>query len=450
MILSDGRLGRYRIKALVFETEKYDLYKTISNNALLVVRDSLYHSWVNDQLFFAIDPFKKVQIQDEKYYYLLSDKNYAVTPVCFGNSLCGRKQATAFAFALKQMRSVTDKSLYDGIYLEEFGYILPTYTNVSASDDATIGCFLSGGQTVHFSDSSFHSLLLDNEAYDDISRIVGIVRHTDASFEGETLEESKSEESAEFSLPGRPDLERFFKEHIIDIINNSDRYKRLGIDFPSSVVLYGPPGCGKTYAVDKLVSYLGFPKFEINSATIASSYTHETAKKIAGVFESAIKSAPSVVVIDEMESFLSNRELQSSNSQRYEEVAEFLRQIQKAQKSRVIIIAMTNMYNMIDPAVLRRGRFDYHIEVGLPSVEEITSLLISITKDIALADDVFLPDVAKMLTGKSLADVSFVVKEAGLISGRNGANEISLDAILEAISFLPTEQPKRRIGFATE
>ena len=108
------------------------------------------------------------------------------------------------------------------------------------------------------------------------------------------------------------------------------------------------------------------------------------------------------------------------------------------------------MYNMIDPAVLRRGRFDYHIEVGLPSVEEITSLLISITKDIALSDDVFLPDVAKMLTGKSLSDVSFVVKEAGLISGRNDANEISLDAILEAISFLPKEQPKRRIGFATE
>lgn len=168
------------------------------------------------------------------------------------------------------------------------------------------------------------------------------------------------------------------------------------------------------------------------------------------MFESAINSAPSIVVIDEMESYLSNRESQTSNSQHYEEVAEFLRQIQEAQKNKVLIIAMTNMYDKIDPAILRRGRFDHHLEVGLPSEEEIAALLSSIMQNISLANDIVLSDIAKRLSGKTFADVAFVIKEAGLISGKNGDSEITLKSINAAIDSLPKEQTKRRIGFGTD
>lgn len=442
MIIKDKQLGTIKVKALLYEFESFEIYRTYSNATLLIVYDSLYKKWLSDKLFFSVNPFKKIEIEEQKYYYIISDKNFTLNLVKFGNALCNREDAVTFAFILKQMRKVTDISLYDGIYIEEYGYILPTYTDNIFSDDAIIGTYLSGGRISHFSDGDIKALLLNDGVYQEISAIIGIKHKIAVS-----TEKNQTGKTDKFLLAGRPELEKFFNEHIINILNEPERYQKLGIDFPSSVILYGPPGCGKTYAVDKLVEHLRLPKFEINSATIASPYIHDTAKKVAEVFESAINSAPSIVVIDEMESYLSNRETPSSNSQHYEEVAEFLRQIQYAQKNKVLIIAMTNMYDKIDPAILRRGRFDHHLEVGLPSLEEITALLTNITKNISLASNINLPELADKLKGKTLADVAFVIKEAGLISGKNGDNEITLNAINTAVEALPKEQTQRRIGF---
>lgn len=447
MIVINGRFGLYKTKALLYKSVDYELYRTISDSNLLIVRQKLYQKWIDDKLFFAVNPFKTIRYEGEDYVFVAS-KEYQLIPVKYGAPLCGRKEATAFAFAIKQMRKITNTSLFDGIYIEEYGYVLPTYTDIVASDDATIGCYLSGGRNIHFSDSDFSALLLDKQAYEEIAAVTGIEKH----FKQEQHKSNRqlTTKCDKFELAGRPELEKFFNEHIISILREPERYKRLGIDFPSSVLLYGPPGCGKTFAVDQLVEFLGLPKFEINSATVASPYIHDTAKKISGVFESAVNCAPSVVVIDEMESYLSNRESVASGSHQYEEVAEFLRQIQEAQKNKVIVIGMTNMYDKIDPAILRRGRFDHHLEVGYPSTEEILSLLTNLTKDISLSKDVLLSDIAKKLSGKTLADVAFVIKEAGLISGKNGDNEISNASINLAIESLPKEQKKRRIGFGTD
>jgi predicted Ser/Thr protein kinase len=160
-----------------------------------------------------------------------------------------------------------------------------------------------------------------------------------------------------FKLPGRPQLEEFFNEHVIDIIFNPEKYQAVGINFPSAIVLHGPPGCGKTYAVERLVEYIDWPVYTIDSNSVGSPYIHETSKKISDVFAKAINDAPSIIVIDEMESFLSDRRSGSSLGLHHvEEVAEFLRRIPDAIKNKVLIIAMTNLIEMIDPAILRRGR----------------------------------------------------------------------------------------------
>ncbi len=444
MIVQNNKLGSIKIKTMIFEYENYEIYRTYSNATLLIVREKLYDQWRAEKLLFSVDPFNRIEVDAQTYYYLLSNRQFQLNIVAFGSALCDRKGAVTFAFALKQMRKVTTASLYDGIYIEEFGYILPTYTGQEVSDDVVIGAYLSGGRLVHFSDGEAYSHFIDDSVLREISKITGIERKVAPTFD---VSAQRGEER-KFSLPGRPELEKFFNEHIIAILNEPERYAKLGISFPSSVILYGPSGCGKTYAVDRLVEYLGLPKFEINSATIASPYIHDTAKRIATVFTSAIKNAPSVVVIDEMESYLSTRSTATADTHHYEEVAEFLRQIQDAQKNKVLIIAMTNMYDKIDPAILRRGRFDNHIEVGLPSTKEILALLINITKDIALASDVDLEQVARDLAGKTLADVTFVVKEAGLISGKNGDYKITAEAIKTAMLALPKQQERRRIGFA--
>lgn len=443
MFIKGKVINNIKIKTLVIENEEYEIYRTMKNGFILVVTTSLYNKWLKENILFNVDPFKKITIEQADFYFLHSEKSFQLGLVKHGNPLSTRHSALTFTFVLKQMRKVTDISLYDGIYIEEYGYILPIYSTDKMSDDALLGSYISGGQIVHFSDENLKSLLLVEDDYEEISKLIGIERE-----KSKTKEPKKAgQKGSQFRLIGRPELEKFFNEHIVNILNEPERYKKLGIDFPSSIVLYGPPGCGKTYAVDRLVEFLELPKFEVTSATVASPYIHDTSKKISAVFESAIKSSPSVIVIDEMESYLSNRNNMNAGTHHLEEVAEFLRQIQEAQKNKVIVIAMTNMLDKIDPAILRRGRFDHQIEVGYPSKEEITSLLKSLLKKVSTSDDINPEQVATKLEGKSLADVTFVMKEAALISGKAGHDKITSSSIQDAILGLPKEKERKPIGF---
>ena len=262
----------------------------------------------------------------------------------------------------------------------------------------------------------------------------------------------KQAKNEEFQLPGRPFLEEFFNEHVIDIIYNAQNYQALGIDFPSAIVLHGPPGCGKTFAVERLVEFLDWPSYSIDSNSVGSPYIHETSKKISGVFDKAIADAPSVIVIDEMESFLSDRRSGSSSGLHHiEEVAEFLRRIPEAIKNKVLIIAMTNLIEMIDPAILRRGRFDHIIEVGMPSKQEVASLVDSLLSKLPKAEDLSMDNLLDALTGKPLSDSAFVIREAARLAAKAGKAALDQESIAVALNSLPKDLKRsRRIGFARD
>lgn len=256
-----------------------------------------------------------------------------------------------------------------------------------------------------------------------------------------------------FRLPGRPQLEEFFNEHVIDIIFNAEKYQALGIDFPSAIVLHGPPGCGKTFAVERLVEFIDWPNYSIDSNSLGSPYIHETSKKISEVFDKAIDGAPSVVVIDEMESFLSDRRSGSSSGLHHvEEVAEFLRRIPEAIKNKVLIIAMTNLIEMIDPAILRRGRFEHIIEVGMPLRVEVASLVDSLLSKLPKAGDLNVDKILDALTGSALSDSAFVIREAARLAAKAGKTELDQTSIEAALNSLPKDQKKksRRIGFTCD
>jgi ATP-dependent 26S proteasome regulatory subunit len=256
-----------------------------------------------------------------------------------------------------------------------------------------------------------------------------------------------------FSLPGRPSLEQFFREHVIDVVENLDRYRPLGINFPAPIVLHGPPGSGKTFAVAQLVDFLGWPSYDIDASTIGSPYIHETSRKIASVFDLASGNSPSVVVIDEMDSFLSDRADAGVGSHRVEEVAEFLRRLQGASADNVLVLGMTNRLDTIDPAALRRGRFDHVIEVELPSTEELTQALVAIVQRLPTDPEVDLSEIASALSGRHLSDLGFVVREAGRLAARAGRSMISRSDFLgaiEAATMHTKAQSPARIGFRPE
>jgi len=234
-----------------------------------------------------------------------------------------------------------------------------------------------------------------------------------------------------FALPGAEYLEKFFYETVIDVILYPDKYKPLGITFPAPIILYGKPGTGKTYAVSKLVEYLGWPCYHIDSQSVASIYIHDTPKKITEVFKEACENAPSVIVIDEMEAYLSHR--RSAHDHKVEEIAEFLRLIPEAQKNEVLVIGITNLFENIDPAILRTGRFDYKIEVHMPNTDDIKAMITSALGKLPVEDNINFDSIVAFLVNKPRSDVAFVVKEAARLTAYKGKTKISQEEFEEAV-----------------
>lgn len=390
------------------------------------------------------------------------------------------REALAFAMAFRATRDIDPQSpLQDGIYVEKLSRLLPTYVAASGmDDDVVVGTWLTGGAQV--SAKSFRQLRdmlswMGPEQLRDVVTAAGFavkelmptVPTSPAANSTSGAEASSSMAQGgtfqyagdglakifrgPFKLSGRPELEAFFNEHVVDIIVHQKRYKALGVGFPAAVVLHGPPGCGKTFAVEQLIEYLGWPSFQIDASSVASPYIHETSKKVAEVFEKAIQNSPSVLVIDEMEAFLADRGMGGGGSHhRVEEVAEFLRRIPEASANEVLIVAMTNRIDMIDSAIMRRGRFDHVIKVDYASAEEVLALLGKLLETLPKDGTVDPTTLAEQLAGRPLSDVVFIVREGSRRAAKAGAEKLGQAFLLAAMDEACSrtgDEPARRIGF---
>jgi hypothetical protein len=376
----------------------------------------------------------------------------------------------AFGSALRETRAIDrDSSLHDALYLEKLSRLLPTYgSDAKVEDDLVLGSWLTGGLSMSvFPLRRIQKVVswLGPEHLKEVAEAAGfqVNELLPAGGSPATKVRSKLPEpderagrpaaaaGADFKLPGRKVLETFFNEHVIDIIHNRDHYRSLGIEFPPAIVLQGPPGCGKTFAVERLVEFLGWPLYSIDSSSVASPFIHETGRKVAQVFEEAIEHAPSVLTIDEMEAFLADRDLGlGSSHHRVEEVAEFLRQIPAAVKKGVLIIGMTNRLDLIDQAILRRGRFDQIIEVDYATAEEIEALLSALLSDLPKSEDVDVAALARNLAGRPLSDVAYVVREGARLAARSRKSRLDNECLSAALASTPARGPeasRSRIGF---
>ncbi|MGZ5232328.1 MAG: ATP-binding protein [Burkholderiales bacterium] len=462
----------------LFGALDWQIVKT-QGGAAVIARETLCDKW-RDATLLPQDELRKFAFGSESFCALTCTKDFVLAPLAQCHSPNNKKQAMAFARALRATRAIDPcTSLRDAIYVEELGRLLPTYeSGVDTDDGLVLGRWLTGGAAI--STASFQRLrhILSWLEPDDVSDIViaaGLELTDQISLEAKlaTAQEDAAEDgrmggtvagrlskaahqrsdpsSKPFTLAGRPQLATFFNEHVIDIIVHKERYKTLGIGFPSAVILHGPPGCGKTFAVETLVEHLGWPCFQIDASSVASPYIHETSKKVAEVFEKAMHSAPSVLVIDEMEAFLADRESGGGgNHHRVEEVAEFLRRIPEAVKNEVLIIGMTNRLEMIDPAIMRRGRFDHVIKVDYASAEEVAALLTTLFEPLPIDVTVDPGFLATKLAGRPLSDVTFVVREGARLAAKAADTQLRQYFLLQALESCPsrTEDISRRpIGF---
>ena len=442
-LLPDGS----KIGPILFDGEKYQIFKTSYKQIALIVKSELLEHWVKEGLI-ETEIFKDFLIEGQNYHILTSNQDYTIMSLLQPEYPNSYNELLSFASTLRETRKINlVTSLHDALYIEQFSRLLPTYTlSERIEDEVILGQIISGG--VNVSVNSFRRLCsvaswltrnelqriiissgLEIENYSEIA--------TDKYKKPSEKETNKSnndlkifKDKERFRLPGRPELESFFNDNIIDIIRNEERYQAMGISFPAAIVLHGPPGCGKTFAVERLVEFLGWPNYSMDSSTIASAYIHDTSKKISEIFDLAIENSPSVLVIDEMEAYLSDRSLGSySGVFHIEEVAEFLRRIPEAIEKKVLILAMTNMIEMIDPAIIRRGRFDHVIKIDMPTRKEVESLVLSIAAKLPFEENINFQRTIDTLVGKPLSDATFLFREAGRLSAKQDIDWISQDNI---------------------
>lgn len=431
----------------------WSIYLTSNDSYALIISPIQHDKWLT---YLENDIF--IQLSDSPLFaYISSNSDYLISSFADGPYPDRSNQIVAFSSAFGIFaKKFPGHYLSDAIYIEELSLILPLGDSGSIDDMLTAyGRWLTGGVSIPGNDidrlSGFMSWL-PKKTLIKCTEAAGIAVQTHIqTSKGETDEKENvpAGEKKPFELTGRPELERFFRDHILDVIENEEAYNRMGISFPGATILFGPPGCGKTFAVDQLSEYLGWPRFDIEAGTVASPYIHDTSKKIAEVFAEAIKCAPSILVIDEMEAFLTNRSISSSGNHHVEEVAEFLRRIPEAIEKHVLIFAMTNMIDSIDPAILRRGRFDHIIEVKMASAEEISELLTKSFAKLPIAKDVKTNEIAERLSGHPLSDVSYLLKEAGRVAVKEHKDSIDYECFEKAYGSLPKPEKKenRRIGF---
>jgi len=239
-------------------------------------------------------------------------------------------------------------------------------------------------------------------------------------------------------VAGMQKLKELLVEEVIGPLKNPSLYQRFGLTWPNGILLFGPPGCGKTYISRQLAEELGFYFIELIPSEIASSYMHDTTLRIRHVFKKAENNAPAVVFIDEVDAMVPIRgTLGSHQEYKSEEITEFLVQLNDCAKRKILIIAATNEPEKIDPAILRTGRIDKVIFVGPPDEEARKALLEMYLLNRPVVQGLDLVNLSKKLEGYSCSDIKNLVDEAARIAIREKAISINEIHFIKAIKRNP-------------
>ncbi|MDY6065290.1 MAG: ATP-dependent zinc metalloprotease FtsH [Finegoldia sp.] len=222
---------------------------------------------------------------------------------------------------------------------------------------------------------------------------------------------------------------------VVDFLKNPSKYTRLGARIPKGILLVGPPGTGKTYLSRAVAGEAGVAFFSISGSDFVELYVGVGASRVRDLFDQAKKNAPCIIFIDEIDAVGRKRGagLGGGHDEREQTLNQLLVEMDGFGKNEgIIVMAATNRPDILDPALLRPGRFDRNIRVGLPDVSEREEILKVHTKNKKLAPDVKLDDIAKTTTGFSPADLENLTNEAALLTARSGRELIDQNTFKEA------------------
>ena len=238
-----------------------------------------------------------------------------------------------------------------------------------------------------------------------------------------------------FDVAGVPEAKEELEE-VVEFLKYPERFQALGARIPRGVLLVGPPGTGKTLLARAVAGEAGVPFFSISGSEFVEMFVGVGASRVRDLFEQAKRHSPCIIFVDEIDAVGRHRGagLGGGNEEREQTLNQILVEMDGFDTSvNVIIIAATNRPDILDPALLRPGRFDRRVMIDNPDVMGREAILDVHVKGKPIEDSVELSDVAKQTPGFSGADLANLVNEGALLAARKNQKKINLDNLTEAI-----------------
>src|SRR3989338_3284922 len=253
---------------------------------------------------------------------------------------------------------------------------------------------------------------------------------------------------SKFSSPSEKTIKTRFKdvagvdeakaelEEIIEFLRNPDKFTRLGAKIPKGILLVGPPGCGKTLIARAVAGEAGVPFFTTSGAGFVEMFVGVGAGRVRDLFEQGRRNRPCVVFIDEIDAVGRHRGtgLGGGNDEREQTLNQILVEMDGFEPhEKVIVIAATNRPDVLDPALLRPGRFDRRVFLDLPDIKGRKDILNIHAKGKPLAEDVTLDLIAERTPGFSGADLQNLMNEAAILAAREERKKVSQFDLIRSI-----------------
>lgn len=257
------------------------------------------------------------------------------------------------------------------------------------------------------------------------------------------------------AVAGMEQLKSDLTQNFINVLRYSDMAKTYGIQPPNGMLLYGPPGCGKSYLASRLAEEVGINASFVRPSDLGSTYIHGSQSMIADLFKKAEKNAPTILVFDEIDALVPSRAFMGESVSLSGEVNEFLTQLESCSQRGIFVVGTTNRIEQIDPAVLRTGRIEEVVYVPLPDRDNRMALLKMELKGKPCKRDIDYDRLADLTERFTMSDVSYAVKKAcrkafdrAVTQGMGLHSRIDMELLEKAITeTMPSVDLKAEKGF---
>jgi transitional endoplasmic reticulum ATPase len=233
------------------------------------------------------------------------------------------------------------------------------------------------------------------------------------------------------AIAGMQDLKNQLQVDVIDALRNPEEYEKYGITIPNGMLLYGPPGCGKTFFAKHFAEEVGFNFMLIKPSSLKSRYVNATQENIAKMFEEAEENSPTIIFIDEMNELVPNRDSDAHEMSK-SAVNEMLAQMDRTGEKGIFIIGATNYPHMIDPAILRAGRLDKKFYLSPPDFEARKAMFEMYLKSRPLDFGIDYEKLSNLTDSYVAADIELIVNDASRNALKN-KERISMDILINII-----------------